>query len=354
MERFTEDLRRHLAAHPSAEARDVLKFCYQAAFGAEHLLTDLSAAEWFFMVEYFAAEPTEEPLTEPVGPGYARINLRAWKGRGLPPEWLYRLFVLSAVPAKDGEEAARRYLGCARQLLREGTTGITAEAFDACAERLTDGGFRPVHHSEAYRAAERPSYRLTGDSGLRALPVLLRLADEGTRIRVIALDGPAGAGKTTLSETLSFVTGAPVIHMDDFFLPAEMRTAERLAAPGGNVHHERMAREVLPHLRSGEAFAYGRFDCARMTIGERAEVPASDLRIVEGSYSLHPALGDYADLRVFCEISPEEQERRILQREGPAGAARFRDRWIPMENRYFDAFGIRGRADLLLRCDDGR
>lgn len=49
---------------------------------------------------------------------------------------------------------------------------------------------------------------------------------------VIAMDGRAAAGKTTLAEELAVTLGGAVVHMDDFFLPGELRTPERLAAPG--------------------------------------------------------------------------------------------------------------------------
>jgi len=75
---------------------------------------------------------------------------------------------------------------------------------------------------------------------------------------VIAMDGRAAAGKTTLAEELAVTLGGAVVHMDDFFLPGELRTPERLAAPGGNVHAERFVEEVLPYLRRGEAFRYRR------------------------------------------------------------------------------------------------
>ena len=78
---------------------------------------------------------------------------------------------------------------------------------------------------------------------------------------VIAIDGRAASGKTTLAAALAAETGGAVVHMDDFFLPAELRTPQRLAAPGGNVHAERFAEEVLPFLRQGRPFCYRRFDC---------------------------------------------------------------------------------------------
>ena len=41
---FRDCLIAQFAAHPSAAPQDAVKQCYQAAFGAEHLLTDTSLA----------------------------------------------------------------------------------------------------------------------------------------------------------------------------------------------------------------------------------------------------------------------------------------------------------------------
>ena len=56
---------------------------------------------------------------------------------------------------------------------------------------------------------------------------------------ILAIDGRAAAGKTTLANLLQEYFDGAVIHMDDFFLPLELRTKERYATPGGNVHYER-------------------------------------------------------------------------------------------------------------------
>ncbi|MCL2357788.1 MAG: hypothetical protein FWC70_11680 [Defluviitaleaceae bacterium] len=140
---------------------------------------------------------------------------------------------------------------------------------------------------------------------------------------------------------------ASVIHMDDFFLPENMRTPERLAEPGGNVHYERFAAEVLPFLKSGEAFSYGIFCCKAGEIRERREIAAGDVRIVEGAYSCHPIFGDYADLRIFCDVAPDEQLRRIKKRNGIRAAEIFAAKWIPLEEKYLSAFDIRARADVV-------
>lgn len=174
---------------------------------------------------------------------------------------------------------------------------------------------------------------------------LLRVLEQG---KILAIDGRCASGKTTMAHRLAALTGAGVVHMDDFYLPAQMRTAERLAAPGGNIHHERFIAEVLPHLRSGGAFSYRIFDCTRMEYHGTREVAASPMRIVEGAYSHHPALGGYADVRVFSDVEASEQLARIVKRNGAEAAVIFERKWIPMEEAYFRAYEIYVSADVFV------
>ena len=146
---------------------------------------------------------------------------------------------------------------------------------------------------------------------------------------------------------LEEILEAGVIHMDDFFLPPALRTDARFAEPGGNVHYERFAEEVLPKLKSREAFSYRVVDCGIMDYHGKREVAASEWRVVEGSYSMHPAFGNYADLSVFLDVSGEEQMNRILARNGEEMAAMFSKRWIPLEETYFAGCQVRERAQLV-------
>lgn len=165
---------------------------------------------------------------------------------------------------------------------------------------------------------------------------------------VIVLDGRAASGKTTMANQLAETLHAPVIHMDDFFLPPELRSPERYATPGANVHKERFVEEVLIPLAKGESIAYRRFDCGIMDYNGVVNIPESPVLIVEGSYSLHPEFGNYADMSIFVTVSPEEQMRRILQRNGAEWAEDFRNKWIPLEEAYFKAYDIPNRANIVL------
>ena len=331
-----------LRLHPSTQPRDVIKQCYQAAKGAEHLLIDTARARAYFDQEY-AATPADDtqPLFEAISDDVCRVNLAAWKASGFPAEWLFRMFVHTASVPMGGTELLEQYI-------KEAAT--VASALPGWEETLTtwqDAGMPAMHHSDAYRAAEKPAYRIVNGRFRCIMPILQRLQEDRT-IRVISMDGRAASGKSTKAELLSAVLEAPVVHMDDFFLPPALRTPERLAQPGGNVDYDRFAKEVVPHLASNAAFAYRMFDCSQMDFGGLREIAAAPIRIVEGSYAHHPALGDYANLRVFSTVEEEEQMARILRRNGEKMAEMFRTRWIPMEENYFRHFAIRDKADIVL------
>lgn len=181
----------------------------------------------------------------------------------------------------------------------------------------------------------------------QAVSFALKIAEK-QEYTVIAVDGMCGSGKTTFAKVLSEMLGANLFHADDFFLPPEMRTAERRGAPGGNIHYERLKEQVIDRLKQPEAFSYDVFDCSKGRISETRTVKNSRFTVIEGSYSLHPALGDYADIKIFMQTSPQTQLERIKRRGGENAAGMFIAKWIPLENRYFDFYKIKEKADIII------
>ena len=165
---------------------------------------------------------------------------------------------------------------------------------------------------------------------------------------IVAIDGGAASGKTTLADMLAKRYGAETVHMDDFFLRPEQRTPERFAEAGGNFDRERFMEEVIPYIKKREVFFYRVFDCSKMCLFGNAEVSDSHLVIVEGSYSHHPAFADAFDLLVFLHVDEEERKQRIIARNGKMSEMFF-TRWIPLENRYFETFKIEEKADLAIK-----
>jgi uridine kinase len=171
-----------------------------------------------------------------------------------------------------------------------------------------------------------------------------RLAGERGRI-IAAIDGNSAAGKSSLASLLSGRFSCGVIHMDDFFLRPEQRTAERLAEPGGNIDYERFEGEVLSRLREGVEFEYRPFCCGTRTLLEPVRFAPGDITVIEGVYSLHPLFSGAYDIKVFLSIDAEEQLRRLEERS-PGLLERFKDEWLPVERVYFDTFKIAGMCDL--------
>lgn len=54
----------------------------------------------------------------------------------------------------------------------------------------------------------------------RIASILTRIAQLPKKPRLlVTIDGPCGSGKSTLADALSDALNAPIIRMDDFFLP---------------------------------------------------------------------------------------------------------------------------------------
>ena len=165
---------------------------------------------------------------------------------------------------------------------------------------------------------------------------------------LVALEGGSASGKSTLGQQLAQALDATLVHMDDFFLPLELRTPARFAQPGGNVHWERVLEQVLRPLSSGEAAEYGVFDCSVMAVNRTVREDIRDVVIVEGAYSLHPMLRDFFDLRVLVEVDDATQKARILHRNGQRMLQRFVNEWIPLERAYFEACAVRDCCHIIL------
>ncbi len=173
----------------------------------------------------------------------------------------------------------------------------------------------------------------------------------GKEYFVVALDGRCGAGKTTLASEIKNLCDCQVFPMDHFFLRPEQRTKERLMCPGGNVDYERFEEEVLKALGREEEFCYRPYSCGEQKLAEPLKIKRTPLILVEGSYSCHPALRSYYDMKIFLTIGKQEQLRRIEVRNGREGLNAFIEKWIPLEEQYFEACEVEKICDIRINTD---
>lgn len=319
--------------------QDRVKRRYQQMLGGGHMVKDASASLARLKAECGDLTPVsfEETLFEPLGNGIVRMHLRPLLQTGLSLETANAMFVYSA----------NHFHGDAQAFMAALDGLAETDADHVWLENYRQAGCPAVSHSEAYRAAYAPAYRMVMRVFADAFPLVLAM--DRLQRGIVSIDGPCTSGKSTLAEILSEVFGASVLHVDDFFLQPHQRTPERLAEPGGNFDRERLLQEALLPLRAGRNFTYRPYNCAVQRIGDPVAFHVTPLTLVEGVYGQHPDLRDAYDLTAFLQIDADTQRERVLRRNGEAMLRRFEQEWIPMENAYFKAFHIAERADIRLK-----
>ena len=348
-EAFEREILARLTAHarrcPELRGEDTVKFVFQAMLGVGHLLASRDAVTAYAAREAAGLTPDpEEPMFEALSPAWCRLNLRRAMAEGLSPEEIAGLMLAS----ESGMAFTRMdVLRFCRALAEAGTLPVPGETELAA---LSDETWLPAH-SPAYRARYRPAYRVISvvwTACGEALAAMARKRAEIPRL-LVTLDGPCASGKTTLARRLAAVFRADLVHTDDFVVPHARKTPERLAIPGGNCDAERLTREVLiPWKQIGEA-RVRRYDCgADRMCPEEPLAPAAVL-ILEGSYCNVPAIRALADVRLFLDTPARVREARLRARESAASLQRFRDRWIPLEEAYFGAYGLPDAGCVVIR-----
>jgi uridine kinase len=156
--------------------------------------------------------------------------------------------------------------------------------------------------------------------------------------RLVAVDGPAGSGKTTFAVRLARAVRAPVIHSDDFPVPWD-GPPDSWFGP--------LDEQVLTPLRSGAAGGYRRFDWVRGEFGERVEVPPAPLLLIEGVAAARRPSAPLLAFTIWVEAPAPLRLRRGLARDGAAYEHEWRT-WLRSEKQWFTRDDTRARADLLV------
>ncbi len=340
----------HIQKYPLMRLADMVKLLYQSEFAGGHLITDPADSLSRLILECRGLKAcAAEEAFESIGGGLCRVNLRELPALRLEPQTVSRLFAATANTATGSAERFYEKLDTFLACCRSGALPFNSAEAEAYVRNYCAQGCPPVSHSDVYRAAYAPAYRVVKAAYCRYIDVFRRideLLDEKASVTV-AIDGSSGAGKSTLAALLAEVYSCNVFHTDDFFLPPGRKTDERLAEPGGNVDYERLRDEVATGLKSGGSVSYRRYDCQAGTLSEPLVVTPKRLNVVEGVYSLHPAFGLVYDLAVFLKTGGEAQRERIRTRSGSALFKRFIEDWIPLENRYFNTLGIEQKCGIV-------
>ncbi|MBT2367662.1 hypothetical protein J7E88_20720 [Streptomyces sp. ISL-10] len=174
---------------------------------------------------------------------------------------------------------------------------------------------------------------------------LRALAPSCGPVRLIAVDGHAGSGKSTFSARLAAAFGGedvPVLHLDD------LATHEELFAWTG-----RMLEEVIAPLSRGRSASFHPYDWNLRRFLPARPLPAAPVVLVEGVGAGRRALRPYLARILWMDRAAEESWSRGRRRDG-RGLSDFWDGWTAAEMRHFAADPSRPYADILVReCPEG-
>ena len=344
-------LKEQCEKYPRMEISDFLKLIYQNEMAGGHMIKDKPSALSFLEEEAAEVSPAFKSCDN-LGNDMARVYLCDIMARKIPLPYLLEAFIFTANRHKGNLDLLKEKLSIFYDMVKEKELPLDIEEVTEALKAYREKGFPAIHHSEAFRKNYAPHYRVVYRKFAEILPVLERaveLKKEKRRVTIV-IDGRCGSGKSTCADYIAEVLKCPVIRADDFFLPPEKRTAERLSQAGGNINYEYFKETVADAVKENRIVKYRPFDCHAMAFREEISFPESDFLVVEGSYSHHPYFGSYGDIRVFSDIAPDFQKERIEERNGDF-AVNFFTRWIPMEEKYFSAYNIKEKAEIIIKAE---
>ena len=156
------------AGHPASQLQDLRKALYQSVFGCGHLITDTSAAEGIRR-EAAEAGPCSREIEALDGP-WSRVQLGVLAD-GLTPETLACIFARSAAMPHGDADTLQEKLTVLRRLIHSGTLPYSPSEAEGELDDWQKNGFPACRHSEEYRAAYRPAYRVLHRTYVRLLPL---------------------------------------------------------------------------------------------------------------------------------------------------------------------------------------
>lgn len=148
------------ARYPQLRPADLLKALHQSTFGCGHLVRDPSAAADFIRREAAGCAKPNGPVVEELPGGFVRVHLWALEEWGLSPEELAERFAASAAIVCGSVKEMEGRLAVLLELAHEGALPFGYEETARAAEDWRSRGYPACHHSEEFRRAYAPAYRV--------------------------------------------------------------------------------------------------------------------------------------------------------------------------------------------------
>ncbi|MFF3786177.1 uridine kinase [Streptomyces sp. NPDC001933] len=157
-------------------------------------------------------------------------------------------------------------------------------------------------------------------------------------VRLIAVDGHAGSGKSTFAARLAAALGgAPVLHLDDIAAHDSFFTWT-----------DRLREQVLVPLERGERARYAPYDWTARSFGTPRTLEPAPVVLIEGVGAGRRALRPSLARLLWMDLPAARSWERGRRRDGSA-LSEFWDGWTAAEAQHFSADPSRPHADTLVR-----
>jgi uridine kinase len=166
---------------------------------------------------------------------------------------------------------------------------------------------------------------------------------------LVGIDGCGAAGKTTLANRIqALAQGVTVVHMDDFFLPSQIRKNAPTDEIGGHFDWKRVQEQVLNQVSRGEPGKYQQYNWDTDRLAKWFDVPAHGIVVVEGLYSTRRELANLYDFKIWMDTPRNIRLHRRSERDGKAARDTWEKYWMKGEDAYVEHHRPYAFADLIL------
>ena len=324
-------LKYHLKKYPKMTNQDIIKLIYQETLGPNHIISDQNRVLNYLQKELEENNNLSNNLYEYLGTNYVRMDIHKYYQYFNNIDTLFNLFLNSLSPNQD------------LNLLKDTLNNFLT------IDDLKDYNYLPVSHSDIYKSSYLPHYRIIKSSLLTIEHKVIQLDNYLSLLpskSIISLEGRCASGKSTITSKLKHKY--TIIPIDDFFLPINLKTKERLNEIGGNINYE-LVKKMLVELKQAlkrnlEVFSYSAFDCSKQEYYTK-EIVLKDKVILEGVYSASIYFRELIDKIAYLFVDKETQLKRINNR---SLKEKFINEWIPLEEKYFEHILIEEIADIII------
>jgi uridine kinase len=176
---------------------------------------------------------------------------------------------------------------------------------------------------------------------MELIAALLDLCN-GVAQPVIAIDGPAGGGKTTLAENLAlaFATtlSSTVIHMDDLYDGWDRALDQDFSSVLVN---------IVDQHKNSQNISYASYNWREEKFDEAKEAPLAHLLILEGVGSGQSAIRSSLSALIWIDIAEGEGLARVIARDGESMRVPMQ-KWLTLQGQHFLAEGTQNASDFIL------